>query len=681
MIKIFIALSLISTCSQLANAHPNLGPSEYLCKHDTPVTYNTLEYVNIDPKYLDEIQNTSNHGIFGRSILFDLGTAGKHSGLVMNGFEYAFGGWYGWGLLGDGTEGYFTIASKGDALIASLYTNDTIILIDRPSLASRNLWRVRTSPNGQNYQIGSIEAVASALTGETAQNLATVDHLYIYSTGFEGATGDYNGDSIPNTRDDAVARCMHQIASLNTIYCASLINITARLTYAYESNLDDSWNPGGDLSVINNTGDGVLDEVLLVRELVKADIGTYKRYSGSPSGGGGLAHGYTGNPDKWFNFGSIGSQPDITGNSHEIGHIMGMGHSRGDIVPTLPYAYSLCLPIAERFTLMGRGASAPSCFTSFGGPVILQYSNPDLVFTTNGIDEPMGIDYDLDPLNGADGARTHHESAVGNMKLNRIGIQDFQTGTPSYPDCDGDEILDVIEIAYGTQIDCDNDGVPDACQIANNPEDDCNLNGIPDSCDFTDTRYVTQLEVSTTFGLTGSVTFSNLPTVRSNSYTITFNDNRQYTGIDQIDIYVDSVFVGTVLQGVGSSACGNPKSGSITVSNALNTDITQVEYIATGTDITRGPQFCLSSNWDVQIEYHADSIDDVNRNGIFDPCEPGCTPYDLASPFGQFTYFDLQQFMTWYNNGDLRADFAPPYGQLDYFDVNAYNQGYQAGCP
>ncbi|MGQ9589520.1 MAG: FG-GAP repeat domain-containing protein [Planctomycetota bacterium] len=46
------------------------------------------------------------------------------------------------------------------------------------------------------------------------------------------------------------------------------------------------------------------------------------------------------------------------------------------------------------------------------------------------------------------------------------------------PDCDGDEVPDVCEIASGAEVDADGNGVPDSC------EPDCNQNGAPDECDI-----------------------------------------------------------------------------------------------------------------------------------------------------------------------------------------------------
>ncbi len=50
------------------------------------------------------------------------------------------------------------------------------------------------------------------------------------------------------------------------------------------------------------------------------------------------------------------------------------------------------------------------------------------------------------------------------------------------PDCNGNGIFDLCDIAAGTSLDCNSNGIPDECD----PLEDCNGNGIFDSCDIAD---------------------------------------------------------------------------------------------------------------------------------------------------------------------------------------------------
>jgi len=59
----------------------------------------------------------------------------------------------------------------------------------------------------------------------------------------------------------------------------------------------------------------------------------------------------------------------------------------------------------------------------------------------------------------------------------------------------------------------------------------------------------------------------------------------------------------------------------------------------------------------------------------------GCSPADLAAPFGALNFFDISTFITLFNAGDPGADFAAPFGSLNFFDVAEYITLFNAGCP
>ena len=46
-------------------------------------------------------------------------------------------------------------------------------------------------------------------------------------------------------------------------------------------------------------------------------------------------------------------------------------------------------------------------------------------------------------------------------------------------------------------------------------------------------------------------------------------------------------------------------------------------------------------------------------------------------------FFDLAQYIQWFNAADPRADVFPPGGDgvLNFFDVSAYLASFNAGCP
>lgn len=48
---------------------------------------------------------------------------------------------------------------------------------------------------------------------------------------------------------------------------------------------------------------------------------------------------------------------------------------------------------------------------------------------------------------------------------------------------------------------------------------------------------------------------------------------------------------------------------------------------------------------------------------------------------GTLDFFDITEFISLYNAGDLSADLAAPFGTLNFFDVSAYIALYNTGCP
>lgn len=60
---------------------------------------------------------------------------------------------------------------------------------------------------------------------------------------------------------------------------------------------------------------------------------------------------------------------------------------------------------------------------------------------------------------------------------------------------------------------------------------------------------------------------------------------------------------------------------------------------------------------------------------------PGCTPADLAEPWGVLNFFDLAAYLNLFNAQDPRADLAPPFGQFNFFDLAAAIARHNAGCP
>jgi hypothetical protein len=65
-----------------------------------------------------------------------------------------------------------------------------------------------------------------------------------------------------------------------------------------------------------------------------------------------------------------------------------------------------------------------------------------------------------------------------------LTVEVLYTGISDTGDCNGNERLDICEIADSTSPDCNANLKPDSCDIASGFSADCNANAVPDSCDI-----------------------------------------------------------------------------------------------------------------------------------------------------------------------------------------------------
>lgn len=665
---------LAHACLSLSTIHEQVDAPVICQVVDTNAPAKSISHTVVGRNEMSWTTGIFESGFYGKVVRLPLHDMTLVDAVLIDGFEYPLGGWYGWGILDDNQGGgYFTVAVKGNAIRATLCTGNQLFRIRR--LASENQdtdstykFIIESSEHDNIIDMmpGYSHVRHAALTRGIANII--VDHVIAYSSNFEANIGDYDNDSVPGTRDDAIAIYMNAISWLNIIYLVSDIQISARLAYAYPTNIYSLDIVAFDELIDRN--DGILDEIFLVRDIVQADLGSYSRYVGPTGGSGTEAQGYNTNPNQWLSLYGTSLEGNIS--AHEIGHNMGMAHSRQSATlphSSIPYAYSYCLPIAQRITLMGGGLCGQS-------PVLLQYSNPNLIYRLTS--EPMGIDHNIDPSNSADGARAHNTTAPL--------IANFRAGTAIYPDCDGDQLLDAIEIGLDYETDYDDNTVPDACQIATDPSLDCNFDGILDS---------TQLE----WDISWSDTLVEVipPATREPvvvelrwdpdsdliiDVILKANYNAAPVQDRRLEVFVNGVSVGFMFDGTWVNCSGSNADTLVvdwlSIPSPVVPGTLVVELV--GPDILSG--FCAPNQFlTANIDFQSVSPIDQDRDGLIDCMDPSCNIADNSTPYDQLDFVDVSTHLAWFNALDPRADLAPPLGVWNSVDISIFLDAYNAGCP
>ena len=625
-----------------------------------PVPFERSTTESFDGEIWGSLVDISRSGLFGKSVVLPLHDGRRVTGVLMDGSEYAFGGWSGWGLIDDREGGVFTIGIKDGAMCATIERGSTQTRVRKVSTSALNRRGgvdvlVESRSLGANVQsTAGFRALEELEFGTLGAN-SVHNLLVVYSSDFEAALGTGGN---PGTRADAIAFFMNAVAGYNTLFAANGMAVTSNLIYAYPNQYPGSVTTIGFDEMVN-PNDGVMDEMYEVRELVQADLGTFHRYAGATGSPAGKSQGYVPSGNQWL----YSSATFLDGglSAHEVAHSMGMAHGINDNItphPSIPYAYGYCEAVSGEQTIMGFQGGP--CFSG----LLLAYSSPNAVHPVS--NEPLGISDVID------GVRAMNETAPI--------IEGFRSGTPVFPDCDGDEILDVIEIAHGTAQDCNGNLIDDVCDISSGYSTDCNLDGIPDECQLMDlsptVAETTQIGAVSEF----TVDFTGSPSVYS-ELTVTLELNAKMVASSDWEVYINGVYHGVMFDsGAITSGCGAQHSDSLTIPLFIG-DVEDVEFKITQGSINGGFPSC-ASEVTVTLEYHTDDAPfDINRNGVFDACEAGCSPYDISAPFGVFNENDVKQWQDWYDAGSLLADFAAPYGQLNFFDLSAFLSGYSQGCP
>lgn len=191
----------------------------------------------------------------------------------------------------------------------------------------------------------------------------------------------------------------------NQAYANSSVNITLKLVGLQEIDYVESGDIQTSLNDLRGTTDGKMDSVHSLRNTVGADIVSLISLDTNACGiAGVLTNVSTSSAGNSFNVvkPSCFSQHSL---AHEIGHNQGNKHDRANSSGSGAYPYSYGF---RRCTSDGTGFRTVMSYSCSGASRVAWFSNPRVNY--NGY--ATGIDYDSDPTNSADNARSMMNTAA-----------------------------------------------------------------------------------------------------------------------------------------------------------------------------------------------------------------------------------------------------------------------------
>ena len=188
----------------------------------------------------------------------------------------------------------------------------------------------------------------------------------------------------------------------NQAYTNSKISMQLRLVRTAEVAYTETGNISTDLSRLQRTTDGFMDQVHTLRNQYKADLVALIVDNGGAYCG--IAYVMANGPRASFaSYAFSITDRDCVANNtltHEMGHNMGDAHDRASGgTGVYPYSYGYRDQIGKFRTIMAYPCPTVSC------PRVKYFSNPKILI--NG--RPAGIDHAVNPSNSADNARSMNE--------------------------------------------------------------------------------------------------------------------------------------------------------------------------------------------------------------------------------------------------------------------------------
>ena len=297
-----------------------------------------------------------------------------------------------------------TLVVHGTTMVGTILSDQRLFKIESTGGNLHRLIEIDEAalpPDNHPLVVADDDPNATPPTGNTSQQSdttaaagdSTVDLLVAYTSAAKAKEGGQAAMEALITLG---------VDSANQTYSNSQIAMQLRLVHMAEVTYTEPGNMNTDLTRLQNTTDGILDQVHQLRDQHKADLVALIVDNGGNSCG--IAYVMTNGPRASFaSFAfSVTARDCIANNTlaHELGHNMGNAHDRATGgTGAFPYSYGYRDEIGKFRTIMAYACPTVSC------PRVKYFSNPRLLY--NG--RPLGIDHTINPANSADNARSMND--------------------------------------------------------------------------------------------------------------------------------------------------------------------------------------------------------------------------------------------------------------------------------